>query len=129
MIVQCHMCDISLTTHLLYTFTPRHKFSDIHGQISTLHLLRIQSAKLIVYNVLMFLIIQTCCDLLHWAHVSLSEQYVILICLQYTILDDGCVCMEFFRVIGGVATVLEVMRISANGLQVTVCNLCIDFLY
>jgi len=43
-------------------------------------------------------------------------------CLQYTILDDGCVCMEFFRVSGGTATVLEVMRISANGLQVTVTH-------
>jgi len=28
--------------------------------------------------------------------------------------------MEFFRVIGGTATVTDVMRISANGLQVTV---------
>jgi len=46
--------------------------------------------------------------------------FVVLVWLQYTILDDGCVCMEFFRVIGGTATVTDVMRISANGLQVTV---------
>jgi len=42
--------------------------------------------------------------------------------LQYTILDDGCVCMEFFRVTGGTATVLEVMRISSSGIQVYVCD-------
>jgi len=33
--------------------------------------------------------------------------------------------MEFFRVVDGTATVTDVMRISANGLQVTV--MCISF--
>jgi len=60
--------------------------------------------------------------LLHWYYFSLSEYHVILICLQYTILDDGCVCMEFFRVNGSTLTVVEVMHISANGLQVKFCN-------
>jgi len=60
--------------------------------------------------------------MLHIIHIDffLTAYCVFLVCLQYTILDDGFVCMEFFRVIGGAATVLEVMRISANGLQVIV---------
>jgi len=32
--------------------------------------------------------------------------------------------MEFFRVVNSAATVLEVMRISASGLQVTACTVC-----
>ena len=56
--------------------------------------------------------------MLHLFYFSVLKYFVVLIWLQYTILDDGCVCMEFFRVIGGTATVLEVMHISADGLQV-----------